>query len=100
MSSMTTTSPSAWESFTQRVREIVAPPLKSLFEPLDAWLSELPLSAGTVCAIGLYAVVAVGVLCLPKRYVYFGAPDQSSWRDLRLWSILAMSPFVFVYLFF
>lgn len=77
----------------------LVPPLNSLFGPLDRFLSGLSTDSGRYCAVALFAIAAAWVLTLKRDYVFQGAPDRAWWRDLRLWSVAALAPYVYVYLF-
>lgn len=91
-----------FDSFVERIddflRTTFGPPLKALHEPIDAWLGSLPMSVAMACALGLYAVAIIWVWTLKKKFVFRGAPDQKSWRDLRIWATLVTIPYVIIYL--
>jgi hypothetical protein len=89
-----------WNAFSEFVKTHVAPGLKSLLVPLDAWIDSLPLWTGTVCAVGLFVIVGLWALTLRREYIYLGAPDQARWRDLRIWTILVLLPYIIIYLVF
>ena len=74
------------------------PPLKALHAPIDTWLGSLPMSVAMACALGLYAIAVIWVWRLPRKFVFRGAPDQSMWRDLRIWATLVVIPYVAVYI--
>ena len=86
------------ESVATFLKDNFGPPLKALHEPIDAWLGSLPMSVAMACAIGLYVVAVIWVWTLRKEFVFRGAPDQKSWRDLRLWATLVTIPYVIIYL--
>jgi hypothetical protein len=90
--------PGVWSSFRDSVRELLGPPLKSLHEPIDNWLGSLPMWVAMACAIGLFAIAGTWVWTLRKEFVFRGAPDQSWWRDLRLWATAVLLPYVAIYL--
>lgn len=87
-----------WDSFCQFMKDNVAPSLKSLLAPLDAWIDSLPLWTGTACAVGLFTIVGLWALTLKRSYIYLGAPDQARWRDLRIWTVLILLPYIIIYL--
>lgn len=89
-----------WQRFEAWLKDALVPPLRTVLGPLDRWLDGLPPWAGSACAVGLFAAAAVWVLFLRREFVYRGAPDQSRWRDLRLWAILALVPYVVIYVTF
>jgi len=73
------------------------PVLKRWHEPLDSWLAGLPLWTARICAIALFTIAAVWVLSLKREFVFRGAPDSAAWRDLRLWGVLVLVPYVLIY---
>ena len=78
-------------------REKFGPPLKALHEPLDDWLGQLSMSTAVACAVGLYLLALVWVWTLNRRFIFRGAPDRRSWRDLRLWATVVLSPYLAIY---
>ncbi len=36
---------------------------------------------------GFFVLLLTGVFLLPREYIFRGAPDASSWRDLRFWAL-------------
>jgi hypothetical protein len=87
-----------WERFEDTLRATLGPPLKSLHEPVDAWLGSLPIWVAVVCAVGLYVVALVWTWCLPREFIFRGAPDTRRWRDLRIWATLVILPYMVIYL--
>lgn len=87
----------SWSSFVTWLRETVGPPLKAWHGPLDEWLDSLPADTGRYFAVALFIAAGVWALTLRRDYVYLGAPDRAWWRDLRLWAVLALVPYVCVY---
>ncbi len=87
-----------WESFCNFIRAKLGPPLKSFHEPIDQWLGSLPMSVAMVCAIGLFVVAGVWVWTLRREFIFRGAPDQQCWRDLRIWSMIVLLPYIAIYL--
>ena len=86
--------------WAQTVHDELASQLRSILGPLDSFLASLSAETGRWCAIALFAIAAVWVLTLKRDYVYRGAVDDKIWRDLRLWSVLALCPYAVIYLFF
>ena len=74
--------------------------LRSIFGPLDEYLSGLSPEVGRWCATTLFAIAVIWVFTLKKDYVYLGAADRAAWRDLRLWTAFALLPYAFIYLLF
>jgi len=87
-----------WEEFCAFLRQVLGPPLKSFHEPIDQWLGSLPMSVAMVCAIGLFVVAGAWVWTLRREFIFRGAPDHQWWRDLRLWSMVVLLPYIAVYL--
>ena len=90
------------EWFNESIREPLSrtftPALKSVFGPLDTFLIGLPPWVWLSCAISLFVIAGCAVWTLRRSYVYLGAPDQSRWRDLRIWSTVLLIPYVLIYL--
>ena len=86
------------EEFSEWIRATFGPPLKSLHEPIDIWLGSLPMSVAMGCAIGLFVIAGLWVWTLRRDFIFRGAPGQEWWRDLRLWSMLVLLPYITVYL--
>jgi hypothetical protein len=89
-----------WVSFGDWLKQNVAPTLHGWLAPLDAWIDSLPLWTGTACALSLFIIVGLWACTLKRDYIYLGAPDRAAWRDLRIWTVLALLPYIIVYLFF
>ena len=89
-----------WNAFADLLRANIAPHLRALHAPLDAWIDGLPFWVPKACALTLFALAGLWALTLKRQYVYLGAPDQAGWRDLRFWALLILLPYVLIYLFF
>lgn len=89
-----------WNAFSEWLKAHVAPSLKTVLAPLDAWINSLPLWTGKACAVGLFVIVGLWALTLKRDYIYLGAPDRARWRDLRVWTVLVLLPYIIVYLVF
>jgi hypothetical protein len=87
-----------WGQFCEFLRRLLGPPLKSFHEPIDQWLGSLPMSVAMACAIGLFVVAGAWVWTLRREFIFRGAPDQKWWRDLRIWSMVVLLPYIGVYL--
>ncbi len=73
--------------------------LEAFFGPFDRALLSLPLWVARFSAVLLLLVPALWVALRSERSVVMrGAPDDSRWRDLRLWAILVTLPYVLIYL--
>lgn len=73
--------------------------LEALFSPVDRLLGALPLASGKVAVALLLLVPLVWVLRLDRDFVLLGSPDESRWRDLRLWAVVVTVPYLLIYLF-
>ena len=80
------------------LKSTFGPPLKALHEPIDRWLGSLPMSIALMCALGLYAIAVVWVWRLNRKFVFRGAPSESSKFDLRIWATLVVVPYVLFYI--
>lgn len=87
-----------WKWFQDSARNTLGPPLKSLHEPIDNWLGSLPMSVAMACAIGLFVLAGIWVWTLQSDFIFRGAPDRSRWRDLRIWSMVVLLPYITIYL--
>jgi Mn2+/Fe2+ NRAMP family transporter len=74
--------------------------LKPAFSPLDTWLASIPMSWARGTAALFFAATAIWACTLKREYVFQGAPDTKRWRDLRLWAIVVLIPYVIIYLHF
>lgn len=88
-----------WDRLTESIAQWLGPPLERLFAPIDAWLASLPLVSGRISATVLFLLAGIWACLLPRRFIYLGAPDQARWRDLRIWAVVALLPYVVIYLF-
>ncbi len=86
-----------WAERMEELRLSIAAPLRSLHQPLDTWLDSLPMWVAHVCALALFVIAGLWVLTLSRDFVYLGAPSKSRWRDLRLWSLALLFPYITVY---
>ena len=86
-----------WNNFYDWVRATFGPSLRAWHEPLDRWIDGLPPSAGRVCAVAVFVIAAICILSLKTDYIYLGAPDRARWRDLRIWALLVLIPYMAVY---
>ncbi|MCA9232244.1 MAG: hypothetical protein KDA57_16470 [Planctomycetales bacterium] len=88
-----------WQSVRNWIRETLGPPLKSLHEPIDNWLASLPMWVAVACAIGLFVIAGLWVWTLRTEFIFRDAPDRHWWRDLRLWAMVVLAPYITIYLF-
>jgi hypothetical protein len=84
----------------QPARDWLVPSLQKLFGPLNQYLATLdPETAGRYCAAGLFGIAMLWALTLRSDFIFRGAPTQSRWRDLRIWAVAALTPYILIYLF-
>lgn len=89
-----------WTAFSEFMTANVAPTLKGWHHPLDMWIATLPDWTGRLCAVGLFVLAGCWALTLKRSYIYLGAPDNAPWRDLRIWAVLVLIPYIVIYLRF
>ena len=86
------------ESFCKTV---FYPILAPVFLPINAFLGRIYQPWASICAVGLFVCAMIWVaLLLNKDYVNRGRPNKSVWTDLRLWTVISMTPHVLVYFYF
>jgi hypothetical protein len=79
------------------------PILSPFFHGVDKLLNMLPDSAAGVCGVGIFLTAMVWVcFFLNKDYVNRGRAegDKSLLTDLRVWTVISMTPHVLVYFYF
>ena len=74
--------------------------LHGVFGRLDAVLGSIPFGAARWIVVGFLVVAALSPLLLSEAYVYVGSADRSRRRDLRLWALLIMLPYILIYMLF
>ena len=89
-----------WDAFANFMQTNVAPSLRALHVPLDAWIDGLPWWTPKACALTLFILAGLWAMTLKRSYIYLGAPDQAAWRDLRIWAVLVLVPYILIYLWF
>lgn len=85
------------EAIREWLQANIGPPLRSLHQPIDHALAGLPMSVAKIVVIAFFVASGVAVWSLPRKFVYLGAPDEARWRDLRIWAILVLVPYILVY---
>lgn len=78
---------------------VFGPVLKPIFHPIDGALQHLYMPWARVCAVGLFLAAIIWVFSLRKEYVNLDAPRKAWYTDLRIWTVLALIPHFYVYLF-
>lgn len=72
--------------------------LHTIFGPVNSLLGSLPIAFARVAVLALLLLPLLAVLRLSRASILRGAPSESPWRDLRLWAIVAILPYVVLYL--
>ena len=65
-----------------------------------SWASNFSDTAVKLLFITFFASILIFVLRQRRSYVYLGARDQSTWRDLRIWAMLILMMQSALYLLF
>ena len=74
--------------------------LEALFAPMNSIFEAIPFAAARPLVVGFLVAAAVAPLLVSKDFVFRGCTDRRRSRDLRLWAVAAMIPYVLIYLFF
>lgn len=74
--------------------------LQGIFGPLDAILESIPFGAARWIVVGFLVIAALSPMLLSDAYIYAGSADRSRRRDLRLWALLIMLPYILIYMLF
>ncbi len=83
---------------TIQLAGLLAADVAPLHDAIDRWLLGIPIAWARYVVVAMFALAAVWVLSLKRDYVYLGAPDTRRWRDLRLWTVVFLIPYIVVYL--
>lgn len=67
---------------------------------MSDWLTGLPLFWGKIIAIASFIGVVIWTWFRPKSFILQDAPDNRTWRDLRIWAALLMVIQIIIYLSF
>lgn len=93
--------PTTEDAITRFCEKVFQPILLPIFKPVDRALRLVPDRAAGVCGVGLFVCAMIWVaLLLNPQYVNRGRPYKSWWTDLRLWTVISMTPHVLVYFYF
>ncbi len=74
--------------------------LEAVFAPMNSLFEAIPFTAARPLVVGFLVAAALAPLFVSKDFVFRGCPDRRRSRDLRLWAVAAMVPYVLIYLFF
>ena len=88
-------------AFGRLVTAIFKPILSPIFTPINNLLNSIdPAPWGTIGALALFFGGMIFVFSLRKEYVNLDAPGKGPLYDLRIWTVLSMTPHVIMYLYF
>ncbi len=62
------------------------------------WLARIPLYWGVVMGTVGFAGMIFWVWKRPRAFIFTGAPDNRSWRDLRIWATILLVLQIIIYL--
>lgn len=71
-----------------------------LIGPIQEWLPTLSTTWGLVASIALLLVTLVWSWYRSREFIFQGAMDKKSWRDLRVWATVLMLVMIIVYFIF
>ncbi len=74
--------------------------LEAIFAPMNSLFEAIPFAAARPLVVGFLVAAAVAPLLVSKDFVFRGCSDRRRSRDLRLWAVLAMIPYILIYLLF
>ena len=72
--------------------------LEKLFAPMNSLFELIPFAAARPLVVGFLVLAAVIPLFLSKDFVFRGCKERPLSRDLRLWALVAMLPYILIYL--
>jgi len=88
-------------AFGSAVTAVFKPILSPFFNPINNMLNAIdPAPWGSIAALSLFFGGMIFVFSLKKEYVNLDAPGKGLLYDLRLWTVLSMTPHVIMYLYF
>ncbi len=64
------------------------------------WANGISTDTAKGIIIGLFFVIGVAVLFLPKKYIYAGVEEPHWYHNLKLWAITALVIIACTYLYF
>ena len=71
--------------------------LHAFFGPVNGLMQRIPLEWARFFVLVLLLVPLVVLLLQKRSFILRGAPDQKGWRDLRLWAVVVMLPYLVLY---
>lgn len=84
------------------ISEVFSGPLRVVFEPVNRLLTAMDGERAALCsAMALFLMALVWVwFGLKKEYVNLDQPRATPWLDLRVWTAVALLPYILIYLIF
>jgi len=64
------------------------------------WLASLPLFWAKIISVAGFVGMIIWAWFRPRNFIFQGAPDGRTWRDLRIWASLLMVIQILLYLSF
>ena len=86
--------------FAKTITTVFKPLLSWFFTPINEFLVSVYTPWASICALSLFFGGMIFVFSLRKEYVNLDAPGKGIFYDLRLWTVISMTPHVLVYLYF
>lgn len=88
-------------SGSQWISDTFSGPLQTIFHPIDNLFVGANPAVFKFFAVGLFVATILWVmLILKKEYVNIDRPKKGIIYDLRLWTLISMSPHMIIYWFF
>lgn len=83
---------------TDLINTVFGPIMRGIFHPITNALANVYQPWAMICALGMFVGTMIWVYSLRKEYIQIDAPSKALWCDLRLWTVLSMTPHIIVYL--
>lgn len=64
------------------------------------WIADLSENWARFLVIMAFILPMIFAMTLSKKYIYQGAPDQKSWRNLKIWVFVIVAVQVAIYIYF
>ena len=64
------------------------------------WLHNAPVWWANAATEVMFVLIALAVFAVPKRVFMADAPNQSHWRDVRLWAVILIAVQLGIYAVF
>ena len=63
------------------------------------WISDLSEGWARFLVIMAFIIPLIFAFMMKKKYIYRGAPDKQSWRNLKFWVLIIVAVQVAIYLY-